>query len=88
MSGPVHTSRPLLASGLRRILVVRPDSTVERRAVTVGIHDGGRVEVRGALRPGERVVVTGGYGLDTGMRVLGPGAAFSCTMRLAVAAAT
>src|SRR5262249_38237729 len=51
------------------VLVVRADSTVEKRPVRVGIHDGGWVEVAGDLRAGERVVTLGGYGLDTNMRV-------------------
>jgi len=55
------------------VLVLKPDSTVEKRTVTVGVKDGGRVEVAGTLTPGEHVVASGGYGLDTGMRVRATG---------------
>ena len=51
------------------VLVVKADSTVERRAVLVGAKDGTRVEVTGPLKAGEHVVATGGYGLESGMRV-------------------
>jgi len=40
------------------VFVVRPDNTVERRAVRVGGTDGDRQEVVAGLRAGERVVVT------------------------------
>lgn len=40
------------------VFVVRPDGSVERRAVRVGGTDGDRQEVLAGLRSGERVVVT------------------------------
>jgi multidrug efflux pump subunit AcrA (membrane-fusion protein) len=42
----------------------------ERRAVTVGGTDGDRVEVLGALRAGDRVIVSPPAGLADGARVL------------------
>ncbi len=49
--------------------VIKPDNTVERRAVEVAsIQDGIAVVTKG-LTPGERVVVDGQYRLTNGARV-------------------
>jgi multidrug efflux system membrane fusion protein len=49
--------------------IIKPDNTVERRAVTVAaIQDGIAVVTKG-LKPGERVVVDGQYRLTEGARV-------------------
>jgi multidrug efflux system membrane fusion protein len=51
------------------VYVIKPDDTVERRAVTVAaIQDGIAVVTKG-LKPGERVVVDGQYRLTNGARV-------------------
>ena len=52
------------------VFVVGPDSVAHQRAVVRGPTDGGRTEVRGELRPGERVVTTGAFGLQDGMHVM------------------
>jgi multidrug efflux pump subunit AcrA (membrane-fusion protein) len=49
---------------------VGPDSIVHQRIVIPGVHQGGRVAVRGQLEPGARVVTTGAFGLQDGMRVV------------------
>ena len=52
------------------VFVVRPDNTVERRAVRVGGTDGDRQEVVAGLRSGERVVVTPPPTMVDGAKVL------------------
>jgi RND family efflux transporter MFP subunit len=51
------------------VFVVGADSIAHARAVVRGARQGGRSEVTGDLRPGERVVTTGAFGLEDGMRV-------------------
>jgi RND family efflux transporter MFP subunit len=52
------------------VFVVRPDNTVERRAVRTGGTDGDRQEVIAGLKSGERVVVTPPPAMVDGMRVV------------------
>jgi HlyD family secretion protein len=52
------------------VFVVRPDNTVERRAVRIGGTDGDRQEVVAGLRSGERVVVTPPPALVDGAKVV------------------
>ena len=55
--------------GTSYVFVVR-DGVVERRAITVGGADGDRVEVRGGLQSGDRVVVSPPESLRDGMAVV------------------
>jgi len=52
------------------VFVVRPDNTVERRAVRIGGTDGDRQEVVAGLRAGERVVVVPPPAMVDGARVV------------------
>ncbi len=52
------------------VFVVGADSIARQRPVERGVRDGGRTEVRGDLHDGERVVTTGAFGLQDGMRVV------------------
>jgi len=52
------------------VFVVRPDNTVERRAVRTGGTDGDRQEVVAGVRAGERVVVTPPPALVDGAKVV------------------
>ena len=52
------------------VFVVRPDNTVERRAVRIGGTDGERQEVVAGLRAGERVVVVPPPAMVDGARVV------------------
>jgi RND family efflux transporter MFP subunit len=52
------------------VFVVRPDNTVERRAVRTGGTDGDRQEVVAGLRAGERVVVSPPPGMLDGAKVV------------------
>jgi len=52
------------------VFVVRPDNTVERRAVRTGGTDGDRQEVVAGLKSGERVVVTPPAALVDGAKVI------------------
>jgi HlyD family secretion protein len=68
----------VLAGGSNVVFVVGPDSIAHQRAIRRGVRAGGRTEVQGELRPGDRVVTTGAFGLQDGMRVVpaakgGPG---------------
>jgi membrane fusion protein (multidrug efflux system) len=65
----VPDSSVVLAGDSSAVFVVGRDSIVHQRIVTPGVHQGGRVAVRGALNPGDRVVTTGAFGLQDGMRV-------------------
>ena len=56
-------------SGAQVVFVARGD-TVERRAVTTGLEDGGDVEVLAGVSAGERVVVEGPPALADGDRVV------------------
>jgi membrane fusion protein (multidrug efflux system) len=54
------------------VFVVQPDSTVKAHPVQLRIRSGLAVEVAGDLKPGDRVVTTGVYGLSDGMHVILP----------------
>lgn len=53
-----------------RVFVVGADSTARARGVTVGVRRVGRAEILAGLAAGERVVVSGAFGLTDGMRVV------------------
>jgi RND family efflux transporter MFP subunit len=65
----VPDSALILAGDSTAVFVVGPDSLVHQRIVTPGVRQGGRVAVKGSLKPGDRVVTTGAFGLQDGMRV-------------------
>lgn len=47
----------------------KEDEIVEKRAVVVGIRDGGRVEIKEGLQDHEAVVTTGAFGLSDGAKI-------------------
>ena len=51
------------------VYVIRPDSTVERRAVEIAAVADGKAVIAKGLEPGERVVIDGQYRLDNGARI-------------------
>ena len=51
------------------VFVVRPDSTVESRPVTVGRRIGGETVIEKGVQPGEKVVTDGQLRLVSGTRV-------------------
>ncbi|HTV44888.1 MAG TPA: efflux RND transporter periplasmic adaptor subunit [Stellaceae bacterium] len=53
----------------RFVYVIKPDDTVERRAVEVAATQDGVAVVTKGLKPGERIVVTGQFRLINGSRV-------------------
>ncbi|MGH7109463.1 MAG: efflux RND transporter periplasmic adaptor subunit [Stellaceae bacterium] len=53
----------------RFVYVIKPDDTVERRAVTVAATQNGMAVVTKGLKPGERVVVNGQFRLTDGAHV-------------------
>jgi membrane fusion protein (multidrug efflux system) len=65
----IPDSALILAGDSSAVFVVGSDSIVHQRIVTVGVRQGGRVAVKGPLVPGDRVVTTGAFGLQDGMRV-------------------
>jgi multidrug efflux pump subunit AcrA (membrane-fusion protein) len=65
----VPDSALVLAGDSSAVFVVGPDSIVHQRIVTAGVRQGGLVAVEGSLTPGDRVVTTGAFGLQDGMRV-------------------
>jgi multidrug efflux pump subunit AcrA (membrane-fusion protein) len=60
----------VLAGDSSVVFVVGPDSVAHQRAVVRGVRGDGRTEVTGKLRPGDRVVTTGAFGLQEGMHVV------------------
>jgi RND family efflux transporter MFP subunit len=65
----VPDSAIVLAGDSSVVFIVGPDSVAHQRVVERGIRSGGRSEVRGDIRSGDRVVTTGAFGLQDGMRV-------------------
>ncbi len=51
------------------VLTVSSDSVVHKRAVTLGVREGGQVQILSGANPGEEVVIVGGMGLDDKTKV-------------------
>ena len=51
------------------VYVIKPDNTVERRAVEIAAVQDGKAVIAKGLEPGERVVTEGQYRLDNGARI-------------------
>jgi HlyD family secretion protein len=60
----------VLAGDSTVVFIVGPDSVAHARSVVRGIRADGRTEIRGNVRAGDRVVTTGAFGLEDGMRVV------------------
>jgi len=58
-----------LDTGRQVVWILAPNLTVSPRPVTMGTATGGTVEILSGLRPGDRVVVAGGWSLHDGMKV-------------------
>jgi HlyD family secretion protein len=55
------------------VMVIGPDGTAVRRSVAAGIQTAESTQILSGLKPGDTVIVTGGYGLDDGAKVkVGP----------------
>ena len=65
----VPDSSLVLTGDSSAVFVIGADSIAHQRVVTTGVRQGGRVAVQGPLAPGDRVVTTGAFGLQDGMRV-------------------
>jgi multidrug efflux pump subunit AcrA (membrane-fusion protein) len=50
-------------------MVMAPDSTAHKRAVTLGIQNQNDVQVLSGLTPADMVISTGAYGLDENTKV-------------------
>jgi len=59
----------------KRVFVERADGTFEPRAVETGWRFGDRVEIVRGLAPGDRIVVSGSFLLDSESRMRRDGAA-------------
>ncbi|MFP5235158.1 MAG: efflux RND transporter periplasmic adaptor subunit [Acidobacteriota bacterium] len=55
--------------GSKSVMVIAPDSTAKKQAVTLGIHDGKDVQVLSGLSQSDTVITVGAYGLDEGTKV-------------------
>jgi RND family efflux transporter MFP subunit len=71
----VPDSAIVLAGDSSVVFLVGPDSVVHQRTVARGVREESRSEVEGDLKPGDRVVTTGAFGLQDGMHVVPTGAA-------------
>jgi RND family efflux transporter MFP subunit len=65
----VPDSALVLAGDSTAVFVIGPDSIVHQRIVLAGVRQGNRVAVQGAIKAGDRVVTTGAFGLQDGMKV-------------------
>jgi membrane fusion protein, multidrug efflux system len=66
----VPDSALVMAGDSMAVFVVGADSIAHQRIVRVGVRQGGRAGVEGSLAPGDRVVTSGAFGLQDGMRVV------------------
>lgn len=55
--------------GGEKVMVVGKDSKAHERKVTVGIREGNRVQILGGVNEGEKVITSGGLGLDDKAKV-------------------
>ncbi len=55
--------------GGEKVMVVGKDSIAHERKVTVGLREGSRVQILGGVSEGEKVVTSGGLGLDDKAKV-------------------
>lgn len=69
----VPDSAIVLAGDTPVVFVVGPDSIAHQRKIGRGVRDDGRTEIEGDLKAGDRVVTTGAFGLQDGMRVVPAG---------------
>lgn len=61
--------------GSKSVMVIGSDGTAHRRAVTLGIANGGEVQVLAGLKAADLVITSGAYGMDEGTPVqVGPAA--------------
>jgi membrane fusion protein, multidrug efflux system len=51
------------------VFVAGPDGRAHRVNVTIGVHDGPRVQVLEGIKAGDRVITSGGYALSDGLRI-------------------
>ena len=59
--------------GTKSVMVVGSDGAAHRKSVTLGIEDGGDVQITGGLAATDLVITNGAYGLDDGAKVkVGP----------------
>ncbi len=65
---PVAALLPAQQGG-SAVMVVGPDSVVHEHKVELGMRDGDRVQIITGAAPGDKVVVTGGVGLQDGAKV-------------------
>ena len=59
----------LIGQGENVALFVAAGDRAERRAVTTGLTDGGRVEITSGLQPGELIITRGQIGLSDGTKI-------------------
>jgi HlyD family secretion protein len=55
--------------GGEKVMVVGKDSLASARKVTVGVREGNRVQILGGVKEGEKVITSGGLGLDNKTKV-------------------
>jgi HlyD family secretion protein len=56
-------------TGGKVVLVVAPNGTMHKKAVTLGVQAAESVQIMSGLSPTDTVIVSGGYGLDEGTKV-------------------
>jgi Cu(I)/Ag(I) efflux system membrane fusion protein len=51
------------------VFVAGPDGRAHRVNVTIGVHDGPKVQVLNGIKAGDQVITSGGYALSDGLRI-------------------
>jgi membrane fusion protein, copper/silver efflux system len=68
----VHADAVIDSGATKRVFVALGDGQYELREIATGWQEGDRVEIRGGLKAGERVVTTGAFLLDSESRMKNP----------------
>ena len=68
----VHADAVIDSGTTKRVFVALGDGQYELREVETGWQEGDRVEIRGGLKAGERVVTAGAFLLDSESRMKNP----------------
>jgi Cu(I)/Ag(I) efflux system membrane fusion protein len=81
----VHASAVVDSGSARHVFAVTPGGQFEAKPVTTGAQQGDRIEIVSGLSPGDRVVTSGAFLLDSESRLKSPTAGIidpECGMRL------
>jgi membrane fusion protein (multidrug efflux system) len=67
VAAPLFT---LVEKGGERIVFVEKDGVAESRTISIGVIEGGRVQITDGLNPGDNLIVKGHTEVEDGMKVI------------------